>query len=255
MLILFGCSEVARTLRVKHPLSWWPFAGRESNPHSLFPNLTSFDFPSFTVKDRSRHRSPTPHPLATCCFSSQSPCRPSVRFCDSSTTTSTCACCPDRVIYPSQSGSCCRPRQRRESSIVRVISRGSSPVACEQTTAILAASLPSKAACCSIACGCDLKLPSPPICLPKPRGNLKYSHLLPMDACRRQRQRSPSVGCFCPPRKQTTVDCCTETRRCSPVQRCYSVTHVECCPVCLILPKSGLKAVHGFKGHGGSRVG
>ena len=176
---------------------------------------------------RNRHRSP----LKTCL----SPNGRNVRFYNHHhhQRSRAASCSPEcEVIYPTKCS--------RGSSIVRVYSRSNSPI-CET---IVASTLPSKAAseaavsnACSIACECNL----PPFCLPKPRGNLKYSHILkPVECC------EPSCSCQCLP-------CCCDVQlppppplsfidiACDPcdtkqfVERCTNTVPecpvVECCQV------------------------
>nr|CUU99248.1 hypothetical transcript [Hymenolepis microstoma] len=186
----------------------------------------------FILKDmHSRHRSP----IRTC----RSPSgNRNVRFCSSDRPT----CLRPASPCPSECGNRCTSPLSRSSSLVRVYSRSNSPM-CET---IVAASLPSKSAGTSVYCECNL----PPPCAPKPRGNLKYSHILrPCMCCPSTNDVSCSCNCspccdikFPPPppieppimipcspcEVKTSVECCTNTEpQCEAVQCCKVPV---CCP-------------------------
>lgn len=146
--------------------------------------------------NRNRHRSP----LKSCL----SPNGRNVRFCSPESSP------PqkqqqqeqgDRSASSSSSeeedGDISPPKTSRGSSLVRVCSRSNSPI-CET---FVASALPSKSTgevstegTSSVACECNL----PPACLPKPQGNLKYSHILKPMECSPPLCDSPCV-CQCQP--------------------------------------------------------
>ncbi|VDD77797.1 unnamed protein product, partial [Mesocestoides corti] len=143
---------------------------------------------------------------------------------------SSCSCYAERVVYPTATAT----GESRGSSVVRVFGRATSPL-CET---ILTASLPSKAACdvrptdvhtCSISCECNLR----PACLPKPRGNLKYTHVLERQRADCQDNSCQTSGGF-EPRQTHHLHTC-RVADCEPrVDRCLATRPscvVECCQI------------------------